>query len=85
MNIFTQERRSHSFMLNSHLNIGAFFAAFGGREMRGGEGTSRSVKGLQAPCLPVPQTGFPASSRPCNLDPLPAASKSHRVQVGDEI
>src|SRR5262249_36858122 len=35
----------------------AFFAARGGRESGGGEGASRSVKGLAAPCLPVPQTG----------------------------
>ncbi len=44
----------------------SYVAAEGGREKGGGEGTSRSVKGLAAPCLPVPQKGFPASSRSCN-------------------
>ncbi len=37
----------------------SYVAAFGGREKGGGEGTSRSVKGLAAPCNP-------ASSRSCN-------------------
>src|SRR6266852_4597776 len=37
----------------------SYFAACGGREKGGGEDTSRSVKGLQAPCIP-------AYSRPCN-------------------
>jgi hypothetical protein len=37
----------------------SYFAAFGGGEKRGGEDTSRSVKGLAAPCNP-------AYSRSCN-------------------